>query len=91
MMVDAIGRRLLLQSIVLPNLVGWVVIAFSETYIFLCVGRFITGFTIGELVAYFIGFIGLLSARQQPAKYLFGIGLLEARYVRGTARHGFVH
>ena len=48
MMVDAVGRRLLLQSIVLPNLVGWLVIAFSETYIFLCVGRFITGFTIGE-------------------------------------------
>lgn len=48
MMVDAVGRRLLLQSIVLPNLIGWLVIAFSETYVFLCVGRFITGFTIGE-------------------------------------------
>lgn len=49
MMVDAVGRRLLLQSIVLPNLVGWLVIAFSETYIFLCIGRFITGFTIGKI------------------------------------------
>ncbi|XP_028036936.1 facilitated trehalose transporter Tret1-like isoform X1 [Bombyx mandarina] len=47
MMVDAVGRRLLLQSIVLPNLIGWLVIAFSETYVFLCIGRFITGFTIG--------------------------------------------
>lgn len=47
MMVDAVGRRLLLQSIVLPNLLGWLVIAFAETYVFLCVGRFITGFTIG--------------------------------------------
>lgn len=47
-MVDAVGRKLLLQSIVLPNLIGWLVIAFSETYVFLCVGRFITGFTIGK-------------------------------------------
>ncbi|KAI8441183.1 hypothetical protein MSG28_009417 [Choristoneura fumiferana] len=31
-MVDAVGRRLLLQSIVLPNLLGWLVIAFAETY-----------------------------------------------------------
>lgn len=54
MMVDAVGRRLLLQSIVLPNLIGWLVIAFSETYVFLCVGRFITGFTIGMLACYVI-------------------------------------
>lgn len=50
MMVDAVGRRLLLQSIMLPNLIGWLVIAFSESYVFLCVGRFITGFTIGKLL-----------------------------------------
>lgn len=50
MMVDAVGRRLLLESIVLPNLVGWLVIAFSETYVYLCIGRFITGFTIGKVL-----------------------------------------
>jgi facilitated trehalose transporter len=60
MAVDAAGRRLLLQSIVLPNLIGWLVIAFSESYVYLCVGRFITGFTIGTAGLNLLSLVSLI-------------------------------
>lgn len=47
-LVDVVGRKTTLQAIVIPSLVGWITIALSRTFIELCVGRLVTGFTIGE-------------------------------------------
>ncbi|CAH0719319.1 unnamed protein product, partial [Brenthis ino] len=77
MMVDAVGRRLLLQSIVLPNLIGWLVIAFSETYVFLCVGRFITGFTIGMSTASYIYVAEITTPEKRGVLSAIGPGLVS--------------
>ncbi|CAK1589357.1 unnamed protein product [Parnassius mnemosyne] len=77
MMVDAVGRRLLLQSIVLPNLIGWLVIAFSEAYVFLCVGRFITGFTIGMSTASYIYVAEITTPEKRGVLSAVGPGLVS--------------
>ncbi|CAG9133047.1 unnamed protein product [Plutella xylostella] len=91
MMVDAIGRRLLLQSIVLPNLVGWVVIAFSETYIFLCVGRFITGFTIGMSTASYIYVAEITTPEKRGVLSALGPGLVSTGIFIVYSLGAFIH
>ncbi|XP_061716800.1 facilitated trehalose transporter Tret1-2 homolog isoform X2 [Cydia pomonella] len=91
MMVDAVGRRLLLQSIVLPNLVGWLVIAFSETYVFLCVGRFITGFTIGMSTASYIYVAEITTPEKRGVLSALGPGLVSTGIFVIYSLGSFVH
>ncbi|XP_049878704.1 facilitated trehalose transporter Tret1-2 homolog isoform X2 [Pectinophora gossypiella] len=91
MMVDAVGRRLLLQSIVLPNLVGWLVIAFSETYVFLCVGRFITGFTIGMSTASYIYVAEITTPEKRGVLSALGPGLVSTGIFIVYSLGAFVH
>ncbi|XP_030040074.1 facilitated trehalose transporter Tret1-2 homolog isoform X2 [Manduca sexta] len=91
MMVDAVGRRLLLQSIVLPNLIGWLVIAFSETYIFLCVGRFITGFTIGMSTVSYIYVAEITTPEKRGVLSALGPGLVSTGIFVVYSLGAFVH
>ncbi|CAH0664222.1 unnamed protein product [Spodoptera exigua] len=91
MMVDAVGRRLLLQSIVLPNLVGWLVIAFSETYIFLCIGRFITGFTIGMSTVSYIYVAEITTPEKRGVLSALGPGLVSTGIFIVYSLGAFVH
>ncbi|KAM3958343.1 trehalose transporter 1-like protein [Aphomia sociella] len=91
MMVDAVGRRLLLQSIVLPNLIGWLVIAFSETYVFLCVGRFITGFTIGMSTVSYIYVAEITTPEKRGVLSALGPGLVSTGIFVVYSLGAFVH
>ncbi|XP_041968943.1 facilitated trehalose transporter Tret1-2 homolog isoform X2 [Aricia agestis] len=91
MMVDAVGRRLLLQSIVLPNLIGWLVIAFSETYVFLCVGRFITGFTIGMSTASYIYVAEITTPEKRGVLSALGPGLVSTGIFVIYSLGAFIH
>ncbi|CAH2055969.1 unnamed protein product, partial [Iphiclides podalirius] len=91
MMVDAVGRRLMLQSIVLPNLIGWLVIAFSETYVFLCVGRFITGFTIGMSTVSYIYVAEITTPEKRGVLSALGPGLVSTGIFVVYALGAFVH
>ncbi|KAL0829532.1 hypothetical protein ABMA28_003048 [Loxostege sticticalis] len=91
MMVDAVGRRLLLQSIVLPNLIGWLVIAFSETYVFLCVGRFITGFTIGMSTVSYIYVAEITTPEKRGVLSAVGPGLVSTGIFVVYSLGAFVH
>lgn len=91
MMVDAIGRKLLLQSIVLPNLVGWLVIAFSETYVFLCIGRFITGFTIGMSTVSYIYVVETTTPEKRGVLSALGPGLVSTGIFIVYSLGAFVH
>ncbi|XP_050672922.1 facilitated trehalose transporter Tret1-2 homolog isoform X2 [Leptidea sinapis] len=77
LLVDAVGRRLMLQSVLLPNLLGWLVIAFSESYVFLCVGRFITGFTIGMSTASYIYVAEITTPERRGVLSALGPGLVS--------------
>ncbi|XP_047538739.1 facilitated trehalose transporter Tret1-2 homolog isoform X2 [Vanessa atalanta] len=91
MMVDAVGRRLLLQSIVLPNLIGWLVIAFSETYVFLCVGRFITGFTIGMSTVSYIYVVEITTPEKRGVLSALGPGLVSTGIFIVYSLGAFIH
>ncbi|GBP76244.1 Facilitated trehalose transporter Tret1-2 homolog [Eumeta japonica] len=91
MMVDAVGRRLLLQSIVLPNLIGWLVIAFSETYVYLCVGRFITGFTIGMSTVSYIYVVEITTPEKRGILSALGPTLVSTGIFIVYALGAFVH
>ncbi|XP_050355581.1 facilitated trehalose transporter Tret1-2 homolog [Nymphalis io] len=91
MMVDAVGRRMLLQSIVIPNLIGWLVIAFSETYVFLCVGRFITGFTIGMSTASYIYVAEITTPEKRGVLSAVGPGLVSTGIFVVYSLGAFVH
>ncbi|XP_072945484.1 trehalose transporter 1-like protein isoform X3 [Epargyreus clarus] len=91
MMVDAVGRRLLLQSIVLPNLIGWLVIAFSETYVFLCVGRFITGFTIGMSTVSYIYVAEITTPEKRGVLSALGPGLVSTGIFVVYSLGAFIH
>ncbi|XP_062528207.1 facilitated trehalose transporter Tret1-2 homolog isoform X3 [Bombyx mori] len=91
MMVDAVGRRLLLQSIVLPNLIGWLVIAFSETYVFLCIGRFITGFTIGMSTVSYIYVAEITTPEKRGVLSALGPGLVSTGIFIVYSLGAFIH
>ncbi|XP_032522854.2 facilitated trehalose transporter Tret1-2 homolog isoform X1 [Danaus plexippus] len=91
MMVDAVGRRLLLQSIVLPNLIGWLVIALSDTYVFLCVGRFITGFTIGMSTASYIYVAEITTPEKRGVLSALGPGLVSTGIFIVYSLGAFIH
>ncbi|XP_073954266.1 trehalose transporter 1-like protein isoform X3 [Choristoneura fumiferana] len=91
MMVDAVGRRLLLQSIVLPNLLGWLVIAFAETYVYLCVGRFITGFTIGMSTVSYIYVAEITTPEKRGVLSALGPGLVSTGIFVVYSLGAFVH
>lgn len=91
LMVDALGRRLLLQSIVLPNLIGWLVIAFSESYVFLCVGRFITGFTIGMSTVSYIYVAEITTPEKRGVLSALGPGLVSTGIFIIYSLGAFIH
>lgn len=91
MMVDAVGRRLLLQSIVIPNLIGWLVIALSDTYIYLCIGRFITGFTIGMSTVSYIYVAEITTPEKRGVLSALGPGLVSTGIFIIYSLGAFVH
>ncbi|XP_045504949.1 facilitated trehalose transporter Tret1-2 homolog isoform X1 [Colias croceus] len=91
MLVDALGRRLLLQSIVLPNLLGWLVIAFSDTYVMLCVGRFITGFTIGMSTVSYIYVVEITTPEKRGVLSALGPGLVSTGIFIVYSLGSFIH
>ncbi|KPJ12122.1 Facilitated trehalose transporter Tret1-2-like [Papilio machaon] len=91
MMVDVLGRRLLLQSIVLPNLLGWLVIAFSDTYLFLCVGRFVTGFTIGMSTVSYIYVAEITTPEKRGVLSALGPGLVSTGIFVVYSLGAFIH
>ncbi|KAJ0172829.1 hypothetical protein K1T71_011968 [Dendrolimus kikuchii] len=91
MMVDAVGRRLLLQSIVIPNLIGWLVIALSDTYVLLCIGRFITGFTIGMSTVSYIYVAEITTPEKRGVLSALGPGLVSTGIFIVYSLGAFVH
>lgn len=44
------GRKTTLQVASIPFLIGWLLMAYADNYMSLCVGRFITGVAIGKFL-----------------------------------------
>ncbi|KNC32811.1 putative facilitated trehalose transporter Tret1-2 [Lucilia cuprina] len=49
LLLNRIGRKWCMYLLVLPNVIGWILIFFSKTYIYLYVARFLTGTTGGGM------------------------------------------
>ncbi|CAH2979458.1 unnamed protein product [Chilo suppressalis] len=91
MLVDAAGRRLLLQSIVLPNLLGWLAIACADSYAALCVGRFVTGFTIGMSTVSYIYVAEITTPEKRGVLSALGPGLVSTGIFVVYSLGAFIH